>query len=111
MQDESPTNRLGSTAKCHVMAKPKPVKEEKTMQTNDLKKGDRIRLRNGWYATIKDNMKGNTRLAEVEGFMTEIGSVYSHDIVTYYPGSDEVIQIEHTPAQIKLRRRVASLGL
>ena len=27
------------------------------MKTNDLKKGDRIRLNNGWYATIEDNKR------------------------------------------------------
>jgi hypothetical protein len=50
------------------------------MKTNELKKGDRVQLRNGWYATIADNMKGNTRLATVEGFVTETGSVYAWDI-------------------------------
>lgn len=53
------------------------------MTTNELKKGCRIRLENGWEATIEDNKKGNIRMATVEGFVTEMGSIYSHDIKSY----------------------------
>jgi len=49
--------------------------------TNDLKKGDLVQLENGWMARIADNRKGNTRLCTVYGFETEMGSVYSHDII------------------------------
>lgn len=88
------------------------------MKTNDLKKGDRVQLRNGWYATIADNMKGNTRMATVEGFVTETGSVYAHDIVRVVelrvpsdnnPLVPEDTTIEHTPAQIKLRQTMERL--
>lgn len=75
------------------------------MKTNDLKKGMRIRLACGWYATIMDNKKGDTRLAEVEGDYTEIGSVYSHDIVTAFVDNNW-IRIEHTPKQLQLKQRV-----
>tara|TARA_Y100000310_G_C20592424_1_gene768785 strand:+ start:383 stop:742 length:360 start_codon:yes stop_codon:yes gene_type:complete len=51
------------------------------MTTNDLKKGARIVLANGWFAEIYDNKKGNTRLVKVYGYETEIGSVYSFDIL------------------------------
>jgi hypothetical protein len=56
-----------------------------------------------------DNAKGNTRMVEVEGFVTEIGSVYSHDIVAVeikgQPSYRLAWQaIEHTPAQLKLRK-------
>lgn len=70
------------------------------MKTNDLKKGDRIQLRNGWYATIADNKKGNIRMADVEGTYREIGSVYSHDIVARVVGHERTA-IEHTPEQLK----------
>ncbi len=73
------------------------------MKTNELKKGDRVQLRNGWMATIADNMKGNTRMAAVEGFVTETGSVYSHDIMRCVSENSE---IEHTPAQLKLMEMV-----
>ena len=78
------------------------------IKTNDIKKGTRFRLRNGWEATMKDNGRGNTRYAEVEGYYTEIGSVYAHDIVrVQINGVWE--PVEHTEAQLKLRDRVRDL--
>lgn len=75
------------------------------MKTNDLKKGTRVKLRNGWLADIADNRKGDTRMATVYGFETEMGSVYSHDIVAAQSPIDgkSWVAIEHTPAQNKLR--------
>ncbi len=73
------------------------------MKTNDIKKGTRFRLANGWYATMADNMRGNSRLAEVEGIYTEIGSVYAHDIVLAEGWGGVFQESEHTPAQVKLR--------
>ena len=71
------------------------------MKTNDLKKGDRVRLKNGWYATIADNKKGNIRMATVEGYYTETGSIYAWDIESkvMYPGLSEPIEL--TDAQLK----------
>jgi hypothetical protein len=73
------------------------------IKTNDLKKGTRIKLANGWYGTLTDNKKGNIREAEVEGIYTEIGSVYAHDIIAARVGS-EWMTVEHTPAQVKARK-------
>ena len=56
------------------------------MTTNEIKKGTRFLLRNGWYATMADNRKGNIRMATVEGDYTETGSVYAHDIVSVLIG-------------------------
>ena len=81
----------------------------KTILTNDIKKGTRIQLACGWFATMADNMKGNRRMAEVEGFFTEIGSVYSHDIVSAEIDG-EWVTVEHTPAQKKLRQTVKAMG-
>ena len=78
------------------------------MKTNDLRKGARIQLRNGWFATIADNAKGNTRIATVEGYETETGSVYSHDIAFAIQSDGTRVAIEHTPAQLKLKAQVAS---
>ena len=79
------------------------------VKTNDIKKGMRIKLRNGWKGTMKDNMRGNTRMAEVEGYFTEIGSVYSHDIVSVK--IDGVWQdVEHTKSQLDLKKRVEAFG-
>ena len=78
------------------------------IKTNEIKKGDRILQSNGWFGTMYDNKKGNIRMCEVEGLFTEIGSVYSHDIVA--ARRDEVWQhIEYTEAQNKLRERVNRL--
>jgi hypothetical protein len=75
------------------------------MRTNDIKKGARVKLRCGWYGTMADNMKGNTRMVDVEGFEREIGSVYSHDIVEVIEGGTP-FRVEHTPAQLKLKALV-----
>ena len=53
------------------------------MFTNDLKKGTMVNQRNGWKARIEDNKKGNSRLATVFGYCTEMGSIYAHDIIEY----------------------------
>ena len=78
------------------------------MKTNDLKRGARVVLANGWEADIMDNMKGNTRLARVYGFETEMGSVYSHDI-EYVIIAGEKFPIEHTKEQDKLREQLTKL--
>ena len=80
------------------------------MKTNDLKKGARIRLRNGWYGTIADNKKGDIRMAEVEGTFTEIGSVYAYDIVAALVAGDWVV-VEHMKKQLKLQATLQALGI
>lgn len=70
------------------------------MKTNDFKKGVRVKLRNGWEATIKDNQRGNIRMCEVYGIYTEMGSVYSHDIVSYQDSEGKWnTDIEYTKSQ------------
>lgn len=76
------------------------------MKTNELKKGVRIRLRNGWYGTIADNARGTIRMATVEGDYTETGSVYAHDILAAQNEDGSWAIVEHTPAQLKLREQV-----
>ena len=78
-------------------------------KTNELKKGDRVELRNGWLATLEDNLKGNIRMATVEGLVTETGSIYAHDILFYLEGN-EWKRVEHTPAQLKCKQRVERFG-
>ena len=71
------------------------------MKTSEIKKGMRIRLDNGWYGTMMDNMRSTTRMVEVEGYYTEIGSVYSHDIVLCLPIIGSIWEtIEHTPKEL-----------
>jgi len=68
------------------------------MKANDLKKGDRVRLNNGWFATIEDNKKGAIRMATVEGFVTEMGSIYAADIklkvIDWGDGMTEWVPVE-----------------
>lgn len=89
------------------------------MKTNELKKGQRVKLRNGWEADIADNMRGTTRMAKVYGYHTEMGSVYAHDIKYYqhtepYLSEDgpdyQWLPVEHTKAQLKLRETINKLG-
>lgn len=83
------------------------------MLTNDLKKGDFVRLRNSWIARLEDNMRGATRICTVWGFEKEIGSVYAHDMVSHIRVSmvegipveeSEIARIEHTAKQEKVRQ-------
>lgn len=80
------------------------------MKTNELKKGTRIKLRNGWEADIMDNQRGNTRICRVFGDFDECGSVYAHDIVGYRDSAggwhDD---IEYTDSQLKCRKAVKGL--
>ncbi len=71
-----------------------------TIFTNDLKKGERCRLRNGWEAVMEDNKKGWTRAMTVEGYVTESGSVYAHDIM-FVQREGEWCPITHTLKQLE----------
>jgi hypothetical protein len=80
------------------------------MKTADIKKGMRVRMRNGWYGTMMDNQRGTTRMVEVEGYYTEIGSVYSHDIVMALPikcGIWEII--DHTTKELQVQEMDAQI--
>ncbi len=91
------------------------------MKTNELKKGTRILLRNGWEADLIDNKKGTIRDATVYGDYTESGSIYAHDIVAYEVkdgpvalmlcGRKFATDIEYTPAQIQCRESCFALGM
>ena len=93
------------------------------MKTNEIKKGMVVKLRNGWYGIMADNMKGNTRMVDVDGLYREMGSVYSHDIILVWPNfklkQREVIdfeeheiyepsftRLEHTKPQLDLKLQV-----
>ena len=77
--------------------------------TNDIKKGTRVRLRNGWYGTMADNLRGHTRLVDVEGVYREIGSVYATDIVKVKI-DDKWVDVEHTQAQKDVAKKRAAMG-
>ena len=79
------------------------------MFTNHLKRGTEVRLSNGWRAILRDNLKGNTRMAEVHGVCIETGSIYAHDIVRANVNG-KWFEIEHTPAQQKLRAMIEPMS-
>ena len=79
------------------------------MLVNDIKKGARVRMRNGWFGTMADNKKGNIRDVVVEGIYTEKGSVYSHDIASVnVMGVWEDVTL--SPAQQKSAKLIKSCG-
>ena len=81
------------------------------MFSKDLKKGDRVLLKNGWEATIKGSASGTTTLCEVYGYETEIGSVYTHDIEAHQvSGLCWVRDIELTKSQIKCQQMANAMG-
>ena len=82
------------------------------MKTNELKKGTRVFLRNGWEAILEDNLKGNIRYAKVFGDVTEVGAIYTHDIISFRVDDecdnecDVWETVDYTPEQLKLRETV-----
>lgn len=76
--------------------------------TNSLKKGARVKLANGWFATIADNARGTTRIATVEGYETETGSIYCHDIVAALVNG-QWESIAYTKDQVKLKKEVEAI--
>ena len=80
------------------------------LKTNDLKRGALVQLRNGWQARIEDNKKGNIRLCTVYGYETEMGSVYSHDIIQLVSEADGAwTPITHTDKQLQCQAMNAAL--
>lgn len=74
------------------------------MKTNDIKTGFKIQLDNGWFAIMRDNKKGNIRMAEVHGIYNEMGSIYSHNIKSVLnPVNNQWENIEYTDIQIKMK--------
>jgi hypothetical protein len=79
------------------------------MQTNQIKKGMRVQLMNGWMGTMYDNVKGNTRMVEVEGICREIGSVYAHDIkYAIVDGKPDYVVL--TDKQTLFQKQVKAMG-
>lgn len=79
------------------------------VKTNDLKKGTPITLKNGWAAIIMDNKKCDIRLAEVDGYVKEIGSIYAHDIDAAFINNEWVL-VDYTKSQLQLKEMVENIG-
>lgn len=84
----------------------------------EVKKGDRVRLANGWEADVMDNtVNQQTRVCRVYGFETEMGSVYSTDIAyvrrAVFNDTERYqawMTVEHTPSQIKAKAARSAMG-
>lgn len=83
--------------------------EYREILSNDIKKGDLIRETNGWYGEIIDNLRGNTRCANIHGDCTEAGSIYVWDIAEVCKGG-LVYHIKLTDKQKKARKMVSAMG-
>ena len=86
------------------------------MLANNLRKGWRVQLENGWMATIADNKRGMIRMALVEGYVTELGSIYANDIRwAWDPAQASIsappwVRVELSPAQDKQAARIRAAG-
>lgn len=80
------------------------------MVTNDIKKGQRVRLSSGFFGTITDNKKGNVRECRVEGIFEETGGVYSHEIVAVQMSDGSWERVEHNDKQKALREALREIG-
>ena len=73
-----------------------------SVSIKDVKKGTRVFLRNGWEAKVEDNtVNSQTRTCTVYGDFTEMGSVYTTDIVEAMMPDGQWTTVVHTPAQLK----------
>jgi len=87
------------------------------MFTNEIKKGTRVKLSfmasmgqtPRWEGTVADNARGIRRMVKVEGFFTETGSVWSHDI-THAEVDKKWVIVEHTKAQLQTKLEIEQMG-
>jgi len=81
--------------------------EGEPILSNDIKEGDVFVQTNGWVGEMVDNMKGNTRVANIHGFFTEAFCIYVWDISQV--AKDGVLRdIKLTPKQWKDKERISS---
>lgn len=75
------------------------------VRTDQLKKGVRIRLRNGWEAIVVEECNGNILIAKVFGDFTETGSVYAHNIAETEVNG-KWVEVEMTEEQTQFHKEV-----
>lgn len=81
-----------------------------SVSIKDVKKGTRVKLQNGWEAIVEDNcVNQHTRVCTVFGWETEMGSVYSTDIVAVIR-PDGYDKVEHTMGQMKGKANRTAMG-
>jgi hypothetical protein len=82
----------------------------KNINIAEVKKCARVELRNGFHATVLDNLvNAQTRLCNVEGIVTEMGSVYSSDMLNVLTPTGW-LPILHTPKQLAGRKARQQMG-
>mgnify|MGYP006294285893 CR=1 FL=1 len=81
-----------------------------SVSIKNVKKGTKVILRNGWKAKVEDNtVNQHTRVCTVYGDYTEMGSVYTTDIVeAYIDGFWHIVA--HTPTQLKAAKNRSAWG-
>jgi hypothetical protein len=85
--------------------------------TNDIKKGMRVRLYDGYEAEVMDNAKGNTRVVKmpvmgmggISGGMEDIGSTYAWNIVAVQVG-EQWYPVVLTDKQKATKKKVKAFG-
>lgn len=77
--------------------------EIQSISPNELKRGTRVRLRNGWEAIINQNCTGNILNATVFGDFAETGSIYTHDIIAAEING-QWVDVEMTEGQAQLHK-------
>jgi len=77
----------------------------KTIIGNDIKKGTKLRLKNGWSATMMDNRRGSIRTMRVDGYVTDTGDQYIWK-VSQALIDDEWCKLVLTNAQIRQKNRI-----
>jgi len=78
------------------------------MRADQLKKGTRLRMRNGWEAIVVEKCDGNTLIAKVFGDFTETGSIYAHNIVAAKVDGNW-IEVEMTEEQARFYSEVKNI--
>ncbi len=82
-----------------------------SISIKDVKKGTRVTLRNGWEAKVEDNtVTSHTRLCTVYGDYTEMGSVYTTDIVEAQMADGSWQVVQHTPTQLQAAQKRKGWG-
>lgn len=77
------------------------------MRANDLRKGDRVIMRDGTEATVLDNRKGQLRRLEIWG---DAGETYVHEIAYVLRDGTQPEAIELSAAQIKRANMIKAAG-
>jgi hypothetical protein len=92
----------------HYSGKSQLSKSGRTrIRTDQLKKGMRVRLRNGWEALVVQECNGNTLLAKVFGDFTETGSIYAHNVAAAMVDG-KWVDVEMTAEQLQFYKETRS---